>query len=291
MTPLLTFVIPVRHPANSRDWSQQVANLRQTTASIAAQDDPGWRTVVVANTGAELPPMPAKFDVLRVAFPPNPVHDRKDLLPDARFDAVRLDKGRRVLAGALQAWRSRYLMVVDDDDFVSRKLAGFVHAHDGANGWAFRDDGYVWGDGGRLVYREPAFSDLCGTSHVVRTDLYRLPASAADADVEYVKQMLGSHRFVAPRLAAAGVPLSPLPFPGAIYRVGHPGSHSGSSKVLTQFVLNRRSLRRPLASLRNLTRVSVLTQALREEFFGDAVAAAAVTPAVEHIHDAGPAIV
>ncbi len=274
MTPLLTFVIPVRHPANARDWGQQIANLRQTIASVAAQDDPGWRAIVVANTGADLPLMPTGFEVERVDFAPNPMHDRGDLPPDAIFDAFRLDKGRRALAGALRTRRSRYIMIMDDDDFVSRKLAGFVRAHDGANGWAFRG-GYVWSDGGRLIYCHPAFSDLCGTSHIVRTDLYALPASLADADIGMVKQVLGSHRFIVPRLAAAGTPLSPLPFPGAIYRIGHSGSHSRSSKILSQFVFNRQVLRRPLASLRNLTRVRVLTSALQEEFFGSPTAAAA----------------
>jgi len=269
VVPLLTFVIPVRHPANSRDWGRQIATLRQTIASVAAQDGPGWRAVVVANTGAELPPMPEGFEVERVEFSPNPMHDRNGHAPEDVFDAVRLDKGRRVLAGALRARRSRYLMVMDDDDFVSRKLAGFVRAHDGANGWAFHD-GYVWGEGRRLTYREPAFSDLCGTSHIVRTDLYDLPSSGAEAETGYVKQMLGSHRFVALRLAAAGSALSPLPFPGAIYRIGHAGSHSGSGRILPTFVFNRRALRRPFASLRNLTRIGVLTQAMREEFFGGA---------------------
>jgi len=277
VTPTLTFVVPVRHPANSRDWGRQLANLRQTIASIAAQDHPGWRAVIVANTGADLPPLPAGFEVERVEFSPNPVHDRKDLPQAAIFDAVRLDKGRRALAGALRARQSRYLMIMDDDDFVSRKLTGFVVAHDGANGWAF-EDGYVWGDGGRWVFRNPAFSDLCGTSHIVRTDLYRLPASLADAEIDDVKYMLGSHRFIAARLKAAGAPLSPLPFRGAVYRVGHAGSHSGSRNILSQFVLNRRALRRPWESLLNLTRVGIMTQALRDEFFGDAAPAAAAAP-------------
>lgn len=282
MTPTLTFVVPVRHPANSRDWGQQLENLRQTIASIAAQDHPGWRAVIVANTGVDLSPLPAGFEVERVEFSPNPMHDRKDLPQAAIFDAFRLDKGRRALAGALRARQSRYLMIMDDDDFVSRKLTGFVAAHDGGNGWAFKD-GYVWGDGGRWILRNPAFSDLCGTSHIVRTDLYRLPASLADAEIDYVKHMLGSHRFIAARLKAAGAPLSPLPFRGAVYRVGHSGAHSGSRNILSQFVLNRRALRRPWESLLNLTRVGLMTQALRDEFFGD-LALAVARPSKQHAY-------
>jgi len=89
------------------------------------------------------------------------------------------------------------------------------------------------------------------------------------------KYMLGSHRFIAARLDAAGTPLSPLPFRGAVYRVGHAGAHSGSRNILSQFVLNLRALRRPWESLLNLTRVGIMTQALRDEFFGDAAPAAA----------------
>ena len=49
---MLTFIIPVRHQDNARDWTLLKANLSQTAASIAGQTHPGWRALVVANEGA-----------------------------------------------------------------------------------------------------------------------------------------------------------------------------------------------------------------------------------------------
>src|SRR5690606_35331807 len=52
MSPLVTFVIPVRHPDNARDWALLRSSLSQTIASISNQTHDDWRAVIVANTGA-----------------------------------------------------------------------------------------------------------------------------------------------------------------------------------------------------------------------------------------------
>ncbi len=272
MNPVLSFIIPIRHPQNSRDWGLEIKNLRDTVASIAAQTHPGWRAIIVANEGAALPDLPPHFQVERVDFPPNPQHERGSASLEVFYDRVRLDKGRRILAGLLQAKDSGFVMVVDDDDFVSRKLTEFASTRPAANGWVVRN-GFVWDDGGSILYRHADFSALCGSSHIVRTDLYRIPSQAEDASETYIKQMLGSHRFIEAHLAETGTPLENLPFPGAIYRVGHSPSHSKSSRILPGFVFNRRNLLRPHAVARHLARLRVLSSAIRDEFFGTGHAA------------------
>jgi hypothetical protein len=67
--PLLSFIIPVRHQNNARDWGQLKANLAETLASISAQSKPDWRGYVAANHGADLPPLPERFEAVRVDFP------------------------------------------------------------------------------------------------------------------------------------------------------------------------------------------------------------------------------
>jgi hypothetical protein len=277
MTSLLTFIIPVRHPQNSRDWSAQIRNLRETAASIANQTSPDWRAIIVANAGASLPELPPRFEVAWVDFPPNPLHDRGSADIERFYDSVRLDKGRRILAGMLRATQSRFVMVVDDDDLVSRRLVEFVSTQPPANGFTIRH-GLVWSDGGRLLYCHDSFSSFCGTSHIVRTELYRLPASADLAGEPYIKQMLGSHRFIEAELAARGTPLVDLPFRGAIYRIGHRSAHSRSGKILPTFIFNGRALRKPYALPQHLLKLRFLSQSIRQEFFGS------VAPAVEHLN-------
>ena len=270
LAAVLTFVIPVRHPQNCADWAALKRRLSDTMRSIAGQDDDRWRAVIVANEGADLPPLPDKFAVKRVDFPPNPMFERRDNDLEAFRDCVRLDKGRRVLAGILEGDSTGYVMVVDDDDFVSRRLTSFVASHQGEHGWYLRN-GYIWGDGGRLIYEYADFSRFCGTSHIVRKDLYELPASVEAADPDHLREIFGSHIFIQEFLEERGKPLQALPFVGAIYRVGHAGAHSNSAGLFKQVFLNRELLRNPFKLVGRLARLRLLDADVRLHFWGSRV--------------------
>jgi hypothetical protein len=264
---LVTFVIPIRHQANARDWGLLKANLAQTVASISNQTSDDWRGVVVANEGADLPELPNRFCVERVDFQPNDLHERGAARVEDFHDAFRLDKGRRVLRGMLRARDSRFFMIVDDDDFVSARIVRHVAANSDANGWTV-DHGYIWDDGGRLLLAHDEFNQLCGTSLIVRSDLYDLPARFEDASTDWIKSMLGSHVRIAKILATRGSPLATLPFRGAVYRVAHKGSHSGAPSLLIKYFLNRQALRRPAQVLRNAAKLQLVNETLKREFFG-----------------------
>ncbi len=264
---VVTFIIPVRHQKNARDWSLLKRNLTQTVASIANQTSRDWRGIIVANRGADLPVLPDKFSVTWVDFPPNDIHDRGNATEADFLDSFRADKGRRVLAGMLDARDSRFFMIVDDDDFVSSRIVEYVSQHQNENGWTI-DKGYIWDDGGSLLLGRDQFSHYCGTSLIIRSDLYGLPPSAEEASLEWIKDMLGSHVRIAPALADRGTPLSSLPFPGAVYRVAHKGSHSKAPSLIEMYFLNRNALKRPVNTLRNLSRLRLLSADHKREFFG-----------------------
>lgn len=267
MKPALTFIVPVRHQENARDWDALKANLSQTVASVSNQTGPDWRGIVVANRGADLPPLPDRWDVAWVDFAPNEMHDRGDLSIDQFYEAFRVDKGQRVLAGMLQARESRFFMIVDDDDFVSAGLAQYAASHPDANGWTI-DQGYIWDDGGRLLLEYDEFSHLCGTSLIVRSDLYQLPERFEDASLDWIKTMLGSHIRIAEILAERGTPLAPLPFRGAVYRVAHRGSHSQAKSLVHTYFVSPEALRKPGKVLRNLGKLRWVNARQRKEFFG-----------------------
>jgi hypothetical protein len=264
--PGLTFVIPVRHQANARNWGRLKSNLSQTVRSVAAQTDSDWEGFVVANDGADLPVLPRRFSVIYVNYPPNLLHDMDSADRESVYQAFRLDKGRRVLAGLVAAKPKGHVMIVDDDDFVSRRLADHVAHHSSQNGWSI-DKGYVWSDGGQLLYRHDDFSNICGTSHIVRADLYEIPASVEAASEGYVRCMLGSHVAIGPHLRARGTPLEALPFRGAVYRIGHEGAHSKSKSLVETFIFPaiRHGVR---AIVRNSLSLGYLSAGLRQEFFG-----------------------
>jgi len=265
---LVTFIIPVRHQDNARDWQALKANLSETVRSIANQTNGDWQVVIVANEGADLPDLPAKVFAERVAFPPNDLHELGKGSKEDFLDAFRADKGRRVLAGMLRARDSRFFMIVDDDDLVSAQIVEFVSKHQSESGWTI-DKGFIWDSGGKLLLGHDDFNHLCGTCLIIRSDLYGLPERFEDASLDWIKSMLGSHMRIPEALAARGTPLRPLPFRGAIYRVAHGGSHSRAPSLVRTYLINRKMLKRPARLLGNLAKVRLVTADMRAEFFGD----------------------
>jgi len=263
----LTFIIPVRHQDNAKDWSRLKANLSQTLASISNQSTGAWRGLVVANEGADLPPLPKQVEAVRVTFPPNLLHDKGTATQEEFYEAFRIDKGRRVLAAMVAAEKTSHFMIVDDDDLVSCRLAEFVGRNPSGHGLVVKQ-GYIWTDQGSYLYAYPDLNGLCGSTLIIRSDLYELPATASGWPDERIKKMLGSHRQVGQHLAQAGTPLVPLPFPGAVYRIGHAGNHSGKGGIADEFFWNRRYIRRPWLLGSNLLKLRPITGKVRQEFFG-----------------------
>ena len=232
---MLTFLIPVRHQETAKNWPEIKSYLAKTIQSLAAQEHPDWQAVIVANNGADLPAMPSKVDVCFVDIPPA-------ILPDMRDrpkynQAVREDKGARLLAGLVQSQPKGHVMVVDFDVLVSNRLARLVAENPDSPGWYF-DSGYLYSGGDDLLFYETGFWKLCGTSHIVRTDLLGVPASIEDADERLKINWLGSHKSLKKDMALQGTPLMKLPFPGAVYRTGHADSTSRSRNV-SQYIKSK----------------------------------------------------
>ncbi len=263
MTAPLIFVIPVQHQDAIPDVALQKRYLAQTLTSIAAQTVPDWECVIVANTGADLPDLPPGCRVRFVDLPRAHLPDRATRL-EAYYDAIRNDKGQRIYAGMHDAAPESHIMAVDSDDFVNRRLAELVLANRGTPGWNL-EQGYVW-SGGSWCYLQPDFHQMCGTSHIIRRDLYGVLERAGQIDIDAVKRRLGSHIFIHHDLAAAGQPLPPLPFPGAVYRIGNSQSASGTGKLFGAMTPPRRFVRHPLSSARRLLRYRRVTTTLRNEF-------------------------
>ncbi len=104
----------------------------------------------------------------------------------------------------------------------------------------------------------------------MRTDLFELPpdlrAGASQAELEErlggrLERWFGSHLYLADDLEAAGHPLAPVPFPGALYRVSTGENHSGvslgglgrpvSARLAAEFGISATPLR-PVALVRAL---------------------------------------
>ena len=260
--PALSFIIPIRDHAGVADWPAAMCNLQATAASIAAQTSSSWRCVVVASRHSPLPHLPGKIEVHRLDLPtPAPLPPLANM--EQRLEAIRADKGRRVLEGMLSVAPDNYVMTVDYDDLVSNRLAAFAEVHSAQPGW-FVDSGYLYDGSSTLMRLGSGFDELCGTSLIIHADRLVLPPKLEAADETYLRQWFGSHKFAKRLLAQAGTPLAPLPFPGAIYRVGHADAVSASSAIWRHFLPRRQRL---FPQLRSLARLRLLTSKLRTEYF------------------------
>lgn len=266
---MLTFVIPVRHPSSIADQGLARRLMAETLASLSAQTHPDWSCVIAAERDADLPALPPKVEVVRTDIPaPDlpPLHGHKQEF----WTKVRLDKGRRIMTALTAVQPEGHVMVVDYDDLVSRRLAALSAEHPDANGWFF-DSGWLY-SGGSLVSAYPEdFNRFCGTSVIVHGRLLRIPRSMDGFDPDYTSRTLGGHIWIRQDLADAGSPLQPLPFPGAVYRIGHPHAVSLSNTLLSR-AINRSTIRRPTEVFRELSRLRPLGRSLRQEFFGEATA-------------------
>jgi len=265
MTAIITFVIPVRHPDNCHNWAKLKSNLTQTLASISNQTNPHWRAIIVANRAAELPVhSDLRIEVAYVDFPPNALYKKNNLTDALFFDATRLDKGKRVMAGVMAFIDTHYYMVVDDDDLINNQLVEFVSHQPHICGWKVKE-GYVWDDGGKLLLINRDFHHLCGTSLIIRADLY-LPQKLDEVSEEEIKTIYGSHITIVDYLLKKGLTLQSIPFKAAIYRVGYAGSHS-LAPTLTKRIFNKKMFFRPVRFFLHVLNLRFVTPHIKNAFF------------------------
>lgn len=233
---MLVFITSVRHPHNATDYGRVEQLLQRTLASVCAQLDTDFRAVVVANQPLSFA-TPGEVETVIVDFPAPSDH------PGAQIDreAILRDKGTKLAVGLLAARQhgARHIMPFDADDFVSHRIAGFVNRHPDNAGW-YLSKGHAYYERRGLMRSIENFHERCGTSFVIRQDLYgsaNLPLTATQDTIYHelgefaVRQLLGSHRTALDHFAAVGTPLEPLPFRGAVYTLETGENWSGDQAV------------------------------------------------------------
>jgi hypothetical protein len=222
---MLAFLIPVKHPARARSYALVTELLRSTLTSIAQQTVRPIGIYVVCN---QLPSWAGEMKeviFIDVDFPPAraPTHEG-DV-----YEWIYRDKGSKIAVALERARRdgATHVMVVDADDFVSRRLAEHVSAHPQIPGWYF-PDGLFYSRLFKIAEVREEFWSRCGSSHIVRADLLPdTPNWGARPKQEEVVQcfepwildhILGDHVQWRRHFAERGHALQPLPFPGAVWQ-------------------------------------------------------------------------
>jgi hypothetical protein len=228
---MLVFVVPLKSRRVARSWRHVTHLCERTLKSICGQTSPQFRAIVVCHERPEIDFRHPAISYVSVDFP----------LPDFNdHGQLNRDQCRKLAAGFLAAaeFHPTHVMPVDADDCVSNRLAEWVEHHPVSPGWFF-DTGFIYREGSRRIYRKREdFYHWCGTSHIVRYDLLRLPRSD---ELLTINVRTFSHFVLKEKIAAGSGPPAALPFPGAVY-VNTRGDEATHSRAMVAWALKRRPI-------------------------------------------------
>lgn len=207
---MLYFGIPVAPLRFSHSPDRVCRLLRETVQSILAQEDPNFRVLIAAE-----PSLPITFEDRRV--------ERVDVAADPELTHGEWDKRLRVTAiGAeVRARGGGWLMFVDADDLISRRISGFVNSHRALADVFVARTGWEHDDRTDRVQLALRFWNLCGTSMAIRFHRDELPLVASAAKNETHILGAANHSLWLSRARAAGKRIRYFPFPAATYRIEH----------------------------------------------------------------------
>lgn len=193
---LVSFIVPLRSPQSCSDWSTVSALCKRTLGSLANQSSSDWHCLLVCNEPPlQVGDMP-KVTVIQDRFP----------IPQDHRERM-LDKGRKKRRGLaeLRSRATEYVMCLDADDLLHRRLVEFVADHSADPGWLLAR-GYEYASG-RFALQKSNFHMGCGSSCILRHEgIVRDP-----------RPFLMSHVHVKGYYDQIGRPLAKLPFYGALH--------------------------------------------------------------------------
>jgi hypothetical protein len=230
VTPFF-FSIPLAPKRDERSWRRISSLLADTLASLQQQTDGDWQAVIAGNEKPDI----AEFDDPRVMF--ISVETR---MPGAYNEKIADQHAKRAAAFEhIRRAGGGYVMMLDADDLVHRELVAFVRKDGNPFGYVF-DQGYVenypTGSLEAVPMRDGTrFHRICGSCAVFRLTPEDIgqPGHA----VRSYMDRLGPHPSWALVSSALDRPLSPVPFPAAIYRFNTGAQISKSRRGLVRYWL------------------------------------------------------
>ncbi len=211
------FAIPLISRQASHDWSAVESLLTDTLASILHSTTRDFRVLIACH---DVPDTPYNADdkvkFLQVAFPPLMGRNRP-----------MLDKIHKLRTAALEARQSGpgYIMLMDADDLISKRLVEYVLADQDPYGYVI-SKGYELDYATGRVKWCPRYHLLCGSSVIAKVSLDDLPQSLEDEHSYFSSMIQGGHRMCEARSRDMGRPLRRIPFPAGMYIINNGENHS-----------------------------------------------------------------
>ncbi|MBO1050754.1 MAG: glycosyltransferase family 2 protein [Dolichospermum sp. DET73] len=235
-SPVLTFIIPLKSPEVSKDWSVVSQLCCRTLQSILKQSCPELKIILVCNCPPDNYPKDSRLEIVVDTFS----------IPQ-NYSEIFLDQKLKIKRGmiACKGFSQGYVMRMDADDFIHSELVAFVKQNFGKNGWYF-PQGYVYQKGSRWIYLRNNFHFSTASSHIIWLTEEDLPDSMDTPDTDYFVD-LWQHLRLKETCDNLSRLLEPMPFRAAAYTIGHSESvmlHSLASwSSLRQMVWKAVSIR------------------------------------------------
>jgi hypothetical protein len=204
---MLVFIVPLRSARVSSSWPHVCKLLERTLRSICNQTSSEFKVFVVCHEKPEIKFWHPSINYIEVEFE----------IPSRDFADKERDRARKIWVGlqAMQSLQPNYVMFVDSDDCVSKRLVEFVNHHPSGHGW-FISQGYEHPDQSNILYfRRKNFQYKSATSYIFSYVSLR-DFIAFDFDKIVTRNFL-DHQHSLSIMRSKNYPLDPLPFPGAVY--------------------------------------------------------------------------
>ena len=275
---IVVFAIPLRAKETAKDWNGVLSRLQKTIKSIFNQTNPEFRCIVACN---KIPEMDKNYDdrlefieLPDMPIPGNWLEMARDKFWKLTMIAVRIHE---ILEMQAKPEDGIYVMPVDGDDLLNRKIAEYCSRYPNENGFVSKD-GYVWQTGKRYFRVYKQMHTYCGSCNIVKMYLDDLPEKCpADPRLCHDGETAGElnarypirydHNTIVEHYANAGKPFSQLPFRSTVYVLGT--GDNISSIFHSEHSVHREKKRfHPIAFLRsiNIFTMQLITPHIKREF-------------------------
>lgn len=259
---MFCFITSLRSRAVSDNWRRVSELFERTAVSVFNQTAPEFRLIAVCH---ELPILERTFDerleFIRVNYAVPERGNREQMLDDKVLKLLLAMRRVRELG-------ADFVMPMDADDLISRKIVAHALAHPDADGW-YVEHGYRYQYGRNWLETLPGFGRICGTCNILARRWFAFPGAPereVAADDALIVKGFGQ---VVETFATQGAHLRPLPFVGVVYTVLN-GENTSRLVVHPQNSVRRNRLRALAGHYKRATLLWLkrrpCTPALRREF-------------------------
>lgn len=230
---MIGFVVPIKSKLISRNWDLDNLLLERTVRSICSQTDNNFKLIIVYNEVPVINFVHPNIIYKHFPFAIVAAEDIEDFdsyvskYYSKEYAEKMMDKGKKITYGCKAAidLGCDYIMAIDSDDLISKKIAEYVNqnSHPDKAGWRVKK-GFIYQENSFYLVKKFDIQNLNGSTHILRKDLITIPDFSSNIFWDY--NLYECHGYTYGRIKDFHhQELEDFPFFGVIYIV-HTNNYS-----------------------------------------------------------------